>query len=105
MNRFRTSMLPAVLAACLFLALSACQPAPRAVTGDSGLIPAPGSTGNPPLIPHDVDAADSGVDCLGCHKDGEDEAPKIPEWHAGLVDCRECHIRIDEESEPFEPHY
>jgi len=105
MKRFRSRLLPALLAGCVLLALAACQPAPRVAGGDGGLVPAPGSTGDPPLIPHDVDAADSGVACLECHRTGEGGAPRTPEWHAGLVDCRECHIRIDEEREPFEPHY
>jgi len=105
MNRFRGRLLPAILAGYLFLALAACQPAPKTVMGDSGMVPAPGSTGNPPPIPHEVDPADSGIVCLGCHKNGEAGAPKTPEWHAGLVDCRECHIRIDEESAPFAPRY
>jgi len=98
-------LLLAILAGGMVLALAACQPAPKVAARDSGLVPPPGSTGSPPPIPHDVDAADSGTVCLECHKTGEGGAPKTPEWHAGLVDCRECHIRLDEQAVPFAPRY
>lgn len=92
-------------------ALYACQPGPP-VTGsaemkapvDSGLVPDGRSTGNPPLIPHEVDPADGGASCLECHKTGEMGAPIYPEWHATLVDCRQCHVPAVE-GEPFKTSY
>lgn len=77
------------------------KPAPVA---DTGLIPDQASTGDPPLIPHEVDPSDGGEECLGCHKDGED-APKIPDWHATLTDCRQCHVVTGEKISDFKTQY
>jgi nitrate reductase cytochrome c-type subunit len=71
---------------------------------DTGLVPGQASTGNPPLIPHEVDPSDGGEECLGCHADGED-APKIPDWHATLTDCRQCHVTSDEAVSEFKTQY
>jgi nitrate reductase cytochrome c-type subunit len=79
----------------------AAKPAPPA---DTGLVPDQASTGNPPLIPHEVDPSDGGEECLGCHKDGED-APMIPDWHATLTDCRQCHVVSDETVSEFKTSY
>ena len=76
--------------------LSACQP---------GLTPGEGSTGDPPLISHTINDADTGADCLACHNDGKDGAPKNPTWHATLVDCRQCHVPVVKGVEPFKTHY
>lgn len=70
-----------------------------------GLIPGEGSTGDPPLIPHEVEAADNGADCLGCHQDGDDGATKVPQWHATLVDCRQCHVPAVSGGAEFMPKY
>jgi len=103
MNRVWRSLLPAMLATCLLLILAACQPAPKVVKSDSGLVPPPGSTGNPPLIPHDVAADDGGATCLGCHRTGEGGAPVTP--HPQLVDCRQCHIPQENVVAPFKTSY
>ncbi len=90
-----------VLSLLVFLAspaLVACRSAaPTAIPVDVGL--APGSTGNPPQIPHEVAATDSGEDCLVCHRDGEAGAPQTP--HPWLVDCQQCHIVLEEGVNPF----
>jgi nitrate reductase cytochrome c-type subunit len=89
----------------VLLTLTACQKATTgAQSGDTGLVPEQASTGNPPLIPHEVEASDGGEECLGCHKDGVD-APKIPDWHATLTDCRQCHVPYVESSDVFKPEY
>ncbi|PLX79958.1 MAG: hypothetical protein C0614_07535 [Desulfuromonas sp.] len=94
------------LAFCLVLmALSACKTTMTgAQSADSGLVPDQASTGDPPLIPHEVEASDGGEECLGCHEDGED-APKIPDWHAALTDCRQCHVPYVESSAIFKTPY
>lgn len=87
-----------ITAALLGLAFAGCQvPAPP------GLQPAPGSTGNPPAIPHPVAEADGGQECLGCHLDGEGGAPQTP--HPQLVDCRQCHIAPEAGVAPFATSY
>lgn len=70
-----------------------------------GLTPATGSTAQPPLIPHEVDAAAGGKDCLECHRGGAGGAPKYPVWHATLVDCSQCHVPQDATVKPFAPGY
>ena len=102
-------MLLILVAGLLLTTLYACQSgtpaAPAAAKApDSGLVPDMRSTGNPPLIPHAVDAADSGEVCISCHKTGEMGAPIYPEWHATLVDCRQCHVPAAE-GEPFKTSY
>lgn len=69
----------------------------------SGLTPATGSTGDPPVIPHEVAEADGGAECLECHLEGEAGAKKTP--HPHLVDCRQCHISLDEQVQPFKTSY
>lgn len=88
------------IAAALFLALAAaaCQP-----PAPAGLQPAPGSTASPPIIPHAVAPEDGGQECLACHLDGEDGAPRTP--HPHLVDCRQCHIAPQAGVAPFVPSY
>lgn len=76
--------------------LSACQP---------GLTPGDGSTADPPLIPHAIADADTGVDCQVCHMSGSDGAPKNPEWHATQVDCRQCHVPVVSGVKPFKTQY
>ena len=89
----------------LFMIISACQTGPSGGQPvDQGLVPDQASTGDPPLIPHEVEDSDGGEECLGCHKDGDD-APKIPEWHATLTDCRQCHVPLVESSATFKPQY
>lgn len=89
----------------LVLILSACQAVVTADQSvDRGLVPDQTSTGNPPLIPHEVDASDGGEECLGCHKDGDD-APMIPDWHATLTDCLQCHIPYVESNATFKTQY
>lgn len=90
-----------VLLCCLLMVagVSACRssaPVP--------LEPALGSTGNPPLIPHEIDADAGGAVCLECHRTGEGGAPKYPDWHATLVDCLQCHVP-QADVEPFAPTY
>lgn len=82
----------------LALVLAACQP-----TAKPGLQPAPGSTGNPPAIPHYVAADDAGEQCLDCHREGDGGAPRTP--HPQLVDCRQCHIDLQQGVRPFAPSY
>ena len=101
-----------LFALTLLVGLLACQtatpdqPAASATPADPAAIGlAPGSTGNPPLIPHEVDAADTGEVCIGCHKTGEMGAPKYPDWHATLVDCRQCHVPAEGTAQPFAPKY
>lgn len=99
-----------ISALSLLLTLVACQSTapmskPAATADPAAIGLAPGSTGNPPLIPHEVDAADSGDVCIGCHKTGENGAPKYPEWHATLVDCRQCHVPAAGTAKPFAPNY
>jgi nitrate reductase cytochrome c-type subunit len=74
------------------------------IPADTGLVPDQASTGNPPMIPHEVEESDGGEECLGCHKDGED-APKIPDWHATLTDCRQCHVPATESTAIFKTQY
>jgi len=106
MKRLMRMTLAGLTAALLLAALLACQSAaPEPPVADSGLVPAQGSTGNPPLIPHEVDAADGGEVCLECHRTGEGGAPKYPDWHATLVDCGQCHVAADAKVEPFMPKY
>lgn len=100
--------------AMVFTCLPACEqkqsaPTPEqskepATPVDTGLVPDQASTGEPPLIPHEVAQTDSGEECLGCHGTG-DEAPKIPEWHATLVDCQQCHVVESEQVSDFKPKY
>lgn len=71
----------------------------------ASLTPAEGSTASPPLIPHEVDAADGGDSCQECHRTGENGAPKYPEWHATLVDCRQCHVPQADGVSPFNTSY
>lgn len=107
------------LTAMILAFLPACEqepaptPAPKVTAApatpvpppaDTGLVPDHTSTGNPPLIPHQVDPSDGGEECLGCHEDGED-APKIPDWHATLRDCRQCHVTSDQTVNEFKTQY
>lgn len=71
----------------------------------SGLTPGEGSTGDPPLIPHEVEATDNGSDCLDCHNGADDAAPVVPEWHATLLDCRQCHVPAVAGNDEFMPKY
>lgn len=86
------------------VAAKPAEPVKPAPTADTGLVPGQASTGNPPLIPHEVDPSDGGEECLGCHKDGED-APKIPDWHETLTDCRQCHVITGEDMSDFKTQY
>jgi nitrate reductase cytochrome c-type subunit len=86
------------------VAVKPAAPAKPAPPADTGLVPDLASTGNPPLIPHDVEESDGGEECLGCHKDGED-APKMPDWHATLTDCRQCHVPAVEGTTIFKTQY
>lgn len=105
MKRFIQFYFAWLVAGVVVMALSACQAGPTgSPSADSGLVPGQASTGNPPLIPHEVEASDGGEECLGCHKDGDD-APKIPEWHATLTDCRQCHVPYVESSAVFKTQY
>ena len=100
MNRLSATVTLSFASALLLLALAACQaPAPPGAT----LIPASGSTGDPPIIPHQVADADNGEECLACHRQGEGGAPKTP--HPWLVDCRQCHIPQQGEPGVFKPAY
>lgn len=95
-----------LLALLLLSGLLACQPAVTTKPADSAEIGlAPGSTGNPPLIPHEVEATDDGDVCIGCHQTGENGAPKYPVWHAELVNCRQCHVPASGSAEPFKTSY
>jgi len=90
----------------LFASLYGCQATPPATptpAADTGLAVPEGSTGNPPLIPHEVDADDGGETCLACHRNGDNDAPKTP--HPQLVDCRQCHIPGTGEVKPFTTSY
>jgi nitrate reductase cytochrome c-type subunit len=73
------------IAALVFAFLPACDqeqaPVPKVAAkpsapvkpelpADTGLVPDQASTGNPPMIPHEVEESDGGEECLGCHKDG-----------------------------------
>jgi nitrate reductase cytochrome c-type subunit len=80
------------------------KPAATEKVADTGLVPDQASTGEPPLIPHEVEQTDSGEECLGCHGTGED-APKIPDWHATLVDCQQCHVVKGTQISNFKPKY
>jgi len=82
-----------------FTLISGCR------SGNGGLTPATGSTAQPPLIPHEVDAAAGGAVCLECHRTGEGGAPKYPDWHAPLTDCSQCHVPQDATAAPFAPAY
>lgn len=82
--------------------LFACHPS-LPTSQPTALTPPAGSTANPPLIPHAVAEADSGADCLACHRDGEEGAPPTP--HPWLVDCRQCHVPQLEGVAPFPPAY
>ena len=93
MKKFGVLLLVVLSVSVLF----ACSPA--------SLTPGDGSTGDPPLIPHEVEEADNGADCLGCHADGDDGAPKVPKWHATLLDCRQCHVPVVDGIEPFKTNY
>lgn len=86
------------------VAAKPAAPAKPAPPADTGLVPDQASTGDPPLIPHDVEESDGGEECLGCHEDGED-APKMPQWHAALTDCRQCHVPFVESSAIFKTQY
>lgn len=70
-----------------------------------GLTPAPGSTAQPPLIPHEVDAAAGNSVCQECHRTGAEGAPPYPHWHATLVDCGQCHVPQEGQVQPFAPRY
>ena len=74
-------------------------------TPSAGLVVPEGSTGDPPMIPHDVEASDGGASCIECHATGEMDAPVYPEWHATLTDCRQCHALLDENAEDFQVKY
>lgn len=105
MKRLSQLSLVSLISGLLLLTLSACQPTPMAdSSADQGLVPDQASTGDPPLIPHEVEASDGGEECLGCHEDGE-MAPKIPDWHATLTDCRQCHVPYVESSAIFKTQY
>ena len=91
-----------LVASLVFSVLAACQStapsvAPATAAVDVGV--APGSTGDPPQIPHEVAATDSGEDCLMCHREGEAGAPVTP--HPWLVDCQQCHIALEPGVAPF----
>lgn len=95
-----------LLAVLLFAALYGCQapqPAAMAPAANTGLAVPQGSTGNPPLIPHEVARDDGGETCLACHRNGDNDAPKTP--HPQLVDCRQCHIPGTGEVQPFKTSY
>lgn len=105
MKRLNLLFLAWLAIGMFLMTLSACQTGMSgSQSADSGLVPDQASTGNPPLIPHEVDASDGGEECLGCHKDGDD-APKIPDWHATLTDCRQCHVPYVESSAIFKTQY
>ena len=89
----------------LFYALSLTLMLVGGCSSGQGLTPATGSTAQPPLIPHEVDAAAGGKDCLECHRNGDGGAPKYPDWHATLVDCSQCHVPQDTKAAPFAPSY
>ncbi|WP_146032921.1 hypothetical protein [Geothermobacter hydrogeniphilus] len=86
----------------LFWGCQTAQPTAPAVSDSSLSVPA-GSTGNPPLIPHDVAADEGGDTCLGCHRDGDNGAPKTE--HPQYVDCRQCHIPGTGDVKPFSTSY
>ncbi len=100
-----------VLLACLsgMLLVSGCKQEAATVAEKevpkAGLAVPEGSTGDPPMIPHEVAASDGGAECLECHKDGLDGAPKYPAWHDTLTDCRQCHALLDESAEAFKVKY
>jgi hypothetical protein len=71
---------------------------------DNGLVADLASTGEPPLIPHEVDPSDGGEDCLGCHEGGED-APIITSWHETLTDCRQCQVVSNDAVSDFKVQY
>ncbi len=86
----------------LLVVMSGCQSsAPKS----AGLMVPEGSTGDPPMIPHDVEPSDGGESCIECHATGEMGAPVYPDWHATLTDCRQCHALLDENAEAFKVEY
>ncbi len=106
MKKLSTTVLVALAGFGLLLVLSACQSLPPAGKGAPGIEVPQGSTGDPPSIPHEVAAGESGEQCNGCHARGEMGAPKSPAWHATLVDCRQCHLPAPEPNvKPFRPSY
>ncbi len=86
----------------LLLVMGGCQ---AGGPSSAGLAVPNGSTGDPPMIPHDVEASDGGASCIECHATGEMDAPVYPEWHATLTDCRQCHVVQDEAVQQFMPKY
>lgn len=52
--------------------------------------------GGPPVIPHEVDPADSNTNCLDCHEEGgyydEYQAWIPPTPHPGFRNCNACHV-------------
>lgn len=103
-NLFQT-ILAGLTAVLLLAGLFACQAGSPAMTAGLDLTPDMRSTGSPPLIPHDIDQYDSNDICLGCHQTGEMGAPKYPDWHATLVDCKQCHIPETAETKTFKTDY
>ncbi len=104
MRKFTSIMLFVCLSAVLFV-VAGCQPGTTPNGQNSGLTVPAGSTGNPPLIPHEVEASDGGESCIGCHKTGEMGAPVYPDWHATLTDCRQCHVVQNEKAADFKVNY
>ncbi|MCL4489844.1 MAG: hypothetical protein M1570_17205 [Chloroflexi bacterium] len=96
----RYSIIPIILLLCF--ALAACQPAPTPVPPTPTPYPTPMSAfaahAFPPVIPDKPQHQNAWLvtDCLGCHKDGIGEAPKLV--HKDLPDlyltanCRTCHV-------------
>ena len=105
----RWFILAIILLALLGIALGACQaappPAPTPTPYPTPVI-AFAKGAFPPVIPDKPWHKDAWLitDCMGCHKDGVGEAPKVV--HKDLpelllqVNCRTCHVAVSEETTP-----
>ena len=105
MKRLLRITVGGLAATLLLVALCACQSSMPGKSNTADLTPDQRSTGDPPLIPHDIEQTDGNDVCQECHRTGEDGAPKYPEWHATLVDCLQCHVPISDEEEIFKTDY
>jgi len=80
-----------LLLGSLTLAIGLLLPQPVLADDDDYETDALYAEGDPPVVPHKMEANASGEACLVCHLEGKNGAPPSP--HAVRIDCVQCHVQ------------